>query len=138
MAPSQLGVDVFARGAPEAMITVVRPAFEATLYDLLSAYGDRRRKKASGTLTIGERHVWSLAEAREALERLVGRSLDWLPLDVMISALALPGSHRRTATASAFAASLELAREGRIDLRQEGLFTPIEMRPRAAASTEAN
>jgi segregation and condensation protein A len=134
MARPQLGVDVFARGAPEAMITVSRPSYDATLFDLLSAYADRKRHNASRRMTIGERHVWSLAEARAALERLIGRSVDWLPLDVMIDTLGLPAATRRTARASAFAASLELVKEGRADLRQDGAFTPIEMRSRMAGA----
>jgi segregation and condensation protein A len=131
MARPQLGLDIFARGAPEAMITVTTPHYEATLHDLLTAYGDRKKRIQPQRLAVGERHVWSLADAREALERLVGRSLEWFPFDELITALALPPAARRTARASAFAASLELVREGRLDIRQEGPFSPIAMRPRA-------
>ncbi len=132
MSRPQLGVDIFTRGAPEAMITVSRPSYEATLYDLLSAYGDRRKRNKDAHLVLGVRHVWSLTEARAALERLVGRSLDWLPLEALIASLALPPAARRTARASAFAASLELVKEGTLDVRQDSEFSPIELRPRPA------
>ncbi len=36
---------------------------------------------------------------------------------------------RRSARASTFAASLELAREGKIEMRQERAFAPIWLRP---------
>src|SRR6516225_897828 len=37
MARPQLGRDVFARGAPEGLPRVLRPIYDATLYDLLKA-----------------------------------------------------------------------------------------------------
>jgi segregation and condensation protein A len=131
MARPQLGVDVFGRGAPEAMITVSKMSYDAQLFDLLTAYADRRKQNASRHITIGERHVWSLAEARAALERLIGRSVEWFPLDAMLAALSLVPEARRTAKASAFAALLELVKEGRLDLRQDAAFSPIELRSRA-------
>jgi segregation and condensation protein A len=129
MARPQLGLDVFARGAPEAMVTVTRPSIEATIHDLLTAYGARKKRLGTQILHVGTRLVWSLSEARAALERLVGGSAHWLPLDALIAALGLPPEARRTARASAFAASLELAREGRLELRQERAFGELEMRP---------
>jgi len=45
----------------------------ATLYDLLSAYAAQRQKRALARVRVPQRQVWSLAEARAALERLVGR-----------------------------------------------------------------
>src|SRR5215472_13358434 len=70
----QLGRDVFQRGAPEPIAEIKRPAWSATLYDLLSAYATRRQIQARAYVRMPKRTVWSLAEAREVLERLIGCS----------------------------------------------------------------
>src|ERR1700678_3485415 len=77
----QLGREVFARGQPEPIAEIKRPEWTATLYDLLSAYAGQRQKQARSYVRVAKRTVWSLAEAREALERLIGRTADWCALD---------------------------------------------------------
>lgn len=131
---NRLGVDVFGRGAPEAVVVQRQPVWQVTLNDLIGAYLDRRKHQAAARVSIAKRTVWSLQEAREALERLIGRTLDWAPIDLFLADFALEGFARRTARASAFAASLELAREGLIDLRQDKAFAPLYLRRSAAAS----
>src|SRR5258708_6708856 len=69
--------DIFSRGQPEPIAHIKRPEWTATLYDLLSAYAARRQKHALARLHFAKRAVWSLAEAREVLERLIARSSDW-------------------------------------------------------------
>ena len=75
------------------------------------------------------REVWSLADARLALARLVGAQIDWTALDAFLLEACVDPQMRRSARASTFAASLELAREGKIELRQEKAFAPIWFRP---------
>src|SRR5829696_9053100 len=74
---AQLGRDVFARGAPEPIAIRKEVAWEATLYDLLSAYARQRQKQMTSRVTLHKRQVWSLTEAREALDRLVGHLIGW-------------------------------------------------------------
>ena len=108
----QLGRDVFERGLPEPIEEIKRPDWSATLYDLLSAYATRRQTQARSFVRVPKRTVWSLAEAREALERLIGQSMDWSPLDQYLIAYLVEPSMRATVLASSFAAALELIREG--------------------------
>src|SRR5579863_6345153 len=77
----QLGREVFQRGAPEPIAEIKHPEWSATLYDLLSAYAGRRQTRARAVVRMPKRTVWSLAEAREALERLIGHAMDWCVLD---------------------------------------------------------
>jgi segregation and condensation protein A len=127
----QLGRDVFQRGQPEPIEEIKRPEWTATLYDLLSAYATRRQTQARSFVRVPKRTVWSLAEAREALERLVGQSMDWSPLDQYLVAYLVEPSMRATVLASSFAAALELIREGRMEAHQQGSFTPLYLRARA-------
>jgi segregation and condensation protein A len=125
---AQLGRDVFARGEPEAIEVARRSQWEASLYDLLAAYARQSQKHARARVRFAVREVWSLAQAREALARLVGLSLEWTAFDDWLIAACVDPRMQRSARASSFAASLELAREGAIELRQETTFAPIFIR----------
>ena len=81
IARPQLDRDVFGRGAPEPIADIKRPEWTATLYDLLTAYSQQRQKQALAFVRFAPRTVWSLAEARQALERMMGMSADWSRLD---------------------------------------------------------
>jgi segregation and condensation protein A len=129
----QLGRDVFARGQPEPIAEIKRPQWSATLYDLLSAYAGRRQVQARAHVRLPKRTVWSLADAREAIERLIGRSFDWSPLDQYLLEYLVEPSHRPTVLASSFAATLELVREGRLEMHQHTAFAPLYVRARANA-----
>src|SRR3954466_1073720 len=69
---AQLDRDVFRRGQPEPIAHIKHPQYSATIYDLLSAYARQRQQTALAHVRFAKRQVWSLAEARETLERLIG------------------------------------------------------------------
>jgi segregation and condensation protein A len=126
----QLGRDVFARGRPEPVEIHREPQWEGTLYDLLSAYARQRQKRFQARVTMPTRHVWTLAEARGALERLLGETQDWTALDAYLLRYMVEPQMRPTVLASALSATLEMAREGHLVLRQDQPFAPIWVRRR--------
>ena len=127
----RLGRDVFARAAPEPVEVVKRGAFTASLYDLLTAYATMRQNHvAARSHLVRVRDVWSLEEARSALTRMIGRMAEWTPMEVLFSPYLQTPAMRRSVTASAFGASLEMVREGRIELRQTEHFQPLYLRDR--------
>jgi segregation and condensation protein A len=130
----QLGREVFARGLPEPIADIKKPEWSATLYDLLSAYAGQRQKQARAFVRLPKRTVWSLAEAREAVERLIGLATDWCALDDYLIAYMVEPSHAATVRASSFAAALELVREGRVEMNQQKAFAPIYLRKRQDSS----
>ncbi len=79
---------------------------------------------------VHKRVVWSLAEAREALQGLIGQAGDWTELDGYLIAYAVEPAMQPTVRASAFSAMLEMVREGVVDFRQSGHFAPIYLRRR--------
>ncbi|TCP90985.1 condensin subunit ScpA [Rhizobium sp. PP-CC-2G-626] len=125
---NRLGRDVFARGAPEHIPVERTSAFEASLYDLLQAYASLRQREAVMQVTIERRQVWSLADARLILARLMGGLSDWTMLDDYLLRYVGDPRQRVSAIASAFAASLEMVREGRLEIRQDEAFAPIYVR----------
>ncbi|MEM5492241.1 ScpA family protein [Hoeflea sp. AS16] len=131
---NRLGRDVFARGAPERMVIDKTSSFDATLYDLLTAYAAQKQRQTVTQVTISRRRVWSLSDARVILFRLIGELKDWTALDQYLLRYLSDPEERTTAIASSFAASLEMVREGRLEIRQDGAFQPIFMRrPQQAA-----
>lgn len=129
MGRNLLGRDVHGRGAPEPVVFETKREYADNLIDLLKAYADRRQKKMRHqTYLVRKLPTWTIKEAREAIERLMGAMNDWGTFEAWLAEyLAAPGM-RRSVTASSFTASLELAREGVIELRQEQAFSPIYMR----------
>ncbi|MCH2395958.1 MULTISPECIES: segregation and condensation protein A [Oceanibaculum] len=131
MARPQLGQDVFARGAEEQFPTVILTRYEASLYDLLKAYADFRRRTEHKSLRIAPTQLYSVEDALERLRVLVGRVPDWamlqsfLPPDLRDSLIA------RSAIAATFVASLELVKQGTVELRQGETFGPIYLRAKS-------
>lgn len=129
----RLGRDVFPRGRPERSDELGAPQWRASLYDLLSAYAQRRQKQTMTRVTMKRRFVWSLAQARGELEKLAGRALDWTVLDSFLLAYVATPEVRRTIRASALSASLEMAREGVILIRQDEAFAPLWIKRKSPA-----
>lgn len=132
---NRLGRDVMARGMPEIVVLEKQTTYQASLYDLLTAYAIQRQRQAITNVRIARRTVWSLQDARDLLTRLVGRMRDWTALDRFLIDYMTTPQERATAIASSFAASLEMVREGMLEIRQEDAFAPIYLRARAAAAT---
>jgi segregation and condensation protein A len=128
----QLDRDVFGRGEPEPIAHIKRPEWTATLYDLLSAYASQRQRSALSYVRFAKRAVWSLAEAREVLERLIGQSTDWSQIDQYLIAYVVDPELVATVFASSFASALELVREGHAEIHQHEAFAPIYMRKHVA------
>jgi segregation and condensation protein A len=127
----QLGREVFGRGDPEPIHEVKHPKWSATLYDLLSAYAMERQRHVLARVRFVKRSVWSLAEARSALEQMIGLAGDWSCLDEYLIQYAVAPEMRATVMASSLAATLELVREGKIEVNQQSAFAPIFLRKRA-------
>lgn len=128
----RLGRDFFGRGMPEGTRTIRERQITAEIFDLIKAYADqRKRTTVKRAHVVKRRVVWSIKEARERLERLVGAAPgDWVQLDMFIERYLPAPELCRTALASSFGATLEMAREGLLELRQETPFAPIYMRRR--------
>jgi len=137
MTRKRLGRDIFARGMPEGVRTIRVREYTAVIYDLLKAYAEQRRRTAKRVHVIPRRTVWSIKEARQRLEVLVGELTSeaagqWLQLDKYLEQYLANPDVARTAVASSFGAALEMAREGVVEISQAEPFAPIYMRKRKA------
>ena len=126
----QLGRDVFPRGAPEDHTETDRTGIAAKLPGLLRAYVAARRG-AAGAYAPARPALWTVQDALARLTAMLGGpGRSWVSLEQFLPAEATPLRHR-AALASTLLAGLELARDGRMELRQDRAFGTIECRGRA-------
>lgn len=130
----RLGRDVFRRGAPEGMEVVRTAVYEVSLYDLLKAYGDNRRRATGSHLTIEASQLYSLSDAIERLRGVIGEVRDWTSLSAFLPEDLVDGLFMRSAVASTFAASLEMVKDGKANIRQSSAFGPIFIKGKEAAA----
>jgi segregation and condensation protein A len=131
MARDRLDRDVYARGAPEAVNVIRLRTYKDSLYDLLTAYSTQRVRKLGGK-TYRPQHapVMLIEEARERLERMLGKISDWSGLSRLLPFDWSGGSRRRSALASTLLACLELARDGKLEIRQLKPFDEVYVKDR--------
>jgi segregation and condensation protein A len=131
MTRKRLGRDVFGRGMPEGVRTIRVRQFTAAIYDLLKAYSEQRKRTIKRVHVVPRRVVWSIKEARERLQALVGKcDASWVQLDLFLEQYGAAPDMARTALASSFGATLEMARDGLVELSQAEPFAPIYVRKR--------
>ena len=125
------GIAVFARGAPEPTPVVRTAVFDASVYDLLSAYAEHKRRTISATarLRIEASRLYSMDDALERLVSLIGGVRDWTALTRFLPASAEDPLVTRSAVAATFAAALELARSGKVLLRQDRPLDDLYLKP---------
>ncbi len=135
MARPQLGVDVFRRGAPEGITVIAHRPYEVSLYELLKAYADQRRRTQKHTLHIPPLlELYSVEDAMERLLAVLGGAGEWRTLFSFLPAGLQAPLMMRSALASTLSASLEMARTRRIELRQNETFGTIYVRKAQSAS----
>lgn len=127
MARDRVGRDVFLRPAPEGLRVVRKAKWDATIFDLIQAYGHVKSRTAPVFHVIARRPVFTLEQAIERVARLIGSAIDWTVIERFLPD-ATDDDFRRSALASSFVATLELARQGRLDLKQDDAFAPLYVR----------
>ncbi len=131
MACDRTGRDVFVRGAPEGLRTVRKAVWTAEIFDLIAAYGRVSARTRPVMHVVVDREVMTLEAALERVSMMVGERLDWSRIEAFLPASAVASGaerFRRSALASSFVAALELARQGRVELRQAAPFAPLYLR----------
>ncbi|MFM9863125.1 MAG: segregation and condensation protein A [Micropepsaceae bacterium] len=137
MSRDRLGTEVFLRGAPEGIRVIKSPKYADTLVDLLKAYSTQRVKKiAHSSYELQRLPLFAIEDARHRLERMLGVVIDWAVIDALIPDDFNSGKSRRSGVASTLSASLEMVRDGLLELRQMAPFAPLYVRRRDPETLE--
>lgn len=127
VARDRMGRDVFRRGAPEGLKVVRKSRWQAEIYDLISAYGQISARTRPVMHIVAVRPVMTLEDAIARVSSLVGERIDWSTIESFLPEEA-EGLYRKSALASSFVAALELAKQGRVELRQKSAFAPLYLK----------
>ena len=135
MGRDRLGREVFQRGQPETVAVEKRTQHTATLLELVQAYARIRTKDEFRPYAYDRTDIYPLETALERLRGIIGHTPDWADLvGFLPPGWRKAGSRRRSALASTFAASLELAKQGKLELKQAETFAPIRVRATSEGS----
>lgn len=127
LARDRIGRDVFLRGAREGLRVVRKADWQADLYDIISAYGSIRARNEPAIHVVGRRPVMTLEEALLRVERLLGITMEWASIESFLPETQ-DAEFRKSALASSFVATLELARQGKLHIDQKSSFAPLYIR----------
>ena len=134
IARDRLGRDVFKRGNPEGLKTLKTAQYDTTLFEILRAYGDIKVRTSVTEIRIERRPIYSLEDAIDRLSGLIGDHFTWGQLSAFLPDGLQDAGLKKSALASMFAASLELARQGKAEIRQMETFGPVYLRGKAQTS----
>ena len=133
MGRDQLGRDFFARGQIEVVERVKKVTYTATLLDLMQGYARLRTRDDFRPFVMDRDSVFTMEQALERMRDLIGYTGEWTDIvSYLPDGWANDPVKRRSATAATFAASLELVKEGHLEIRQSESFAPIELRKRTS------
>lgn len=130
----QLGVDVFPRGMAEGLASATKTHWDVGIYDLLRAYGDIRQRRETKEYDLPKFHLMSTEDAMSRLTKMLGRlptkgmKTIWTTLQSFLPDDIQDTIYGRSALASTLTAGLELAKQGKLEIRQDAPFKPIYMR----------
>jgi segregation and condensation protein A len=127
LARDRLGRDVFMRAAPEGLRVMRKAKWDAKIFDLIQAYGTVQVRSEPPLHIVQRRAVFTLEEAIARVEKLVGTMIEWTMIERFLPDTDDP-KFRKSALASSFVATLELARLGKIEVRQDEAFAPLYIR----------
>lgn len=131
MGRDQVGLAMFLRGQPEGVRVIRKSVYTSTLYELLKAYAEFRASKGSSevlTMKMARRRIVSVEEALARLRNMIGQIPDWATLQSFLPTELDDPFTVKSAIASTFNASLEMAKQGLIELKQAQTFGPIYIR----------
>ncbi len=130
MARDRIGRDIFLRGNPEGLRTIKKRAWTCGYFDLITAYGQVKARTQPALHVVKKRQVMTLEEALERVSAMIGRAIEWTDIKAFLP-LGADAALRKSALASSFLATLELAKQGAIELKQDESFAPLMVRKRA-------
>lgn len=131
MGRDRLGRDFFARGQTHEVTRTRKIQYTATLLDLMQGYARIRTRDDFRPFVMDRESIFTMEQALDRMRSLMGFAGDWTDISSYLpEGWELDPVRRRSATAATFAASLELVKEGHLEIRQSETFAPIQLRKR--------
>jgi segregation and condensation protein A len=129
----QTGLDVHVRGQIDELRPEVLSIYDADFIDLLRAYCNQRNKVKAKIHKVEKWPVYSLEEARQSLRTKLPKDNDWHELGQFApkkSELKNESPSPKSQYASLLSASLEMVKQGEINLRQLAIYDKVFLQKR--------
>jgi len=125
----RIGKDLFYRGTKGGIRSIHNPIYRVTLYDLLKTYSELKTQSSFQKIDIPRLPVMSTQEGIKQIKKNMNSIFDWKKIEELIPKSFVDSKKfRKTGLAAIFSASLELNKDGVIELMQKNLFEDILIR----------
>ena len=121
----RLGVHIFTRGMKGGIRSINTPIYDVSLYELLKTYSNFQMQKSFQTINIPKLPVFTTEEAIKQIRSNLSLINDWKDMLELIPKFYSNAKMKRTGISGVFAASLELTKEGQIQILQKEIFEKI-------------
>ena len=122
----RLGVDIYMRGIRGNIKSIYSKEFKLTLYELLKTYSSIIMTKDFQRMNIPKLPVFTAEDGIKRIREFFGKLIDWKNIDDLIPTNFKDGlQNKKTGKAGIFAGSLELVKEGNLNIKQKDLFEDI-------------
>ena len=124
--------DVFYGGSNEGVNIKYNISYTASLFDLLRNYSSLLNKENTiSTLTINSSELFSVDQAIERMKAMFGSITEWTNFMNLIPKFGINSIVNKSSVTSNFVASLELAKNGLIEVKQNETFGNIFVRSKS-------
>jgi len=121
----RLGVHIFSRGMKGGIKSINSPVYDISLYELLKSYSVLQMQSTFKTINIPKLPVFTTEEGIKQIKNNINQINDWKNINELIPKFYVEKKMKKTGLAGILAASLELVKEGTIDILQKKIFDKV-------------
>ena len=123
---NRLGKDVFMRGIRGKIKSIYSEKYSVNLYDLLKSYSTIYMQKDFQKINIPKLPVFTTEDGINRIKRFLNNLNDWKNINALYPENFMKSKdQKKTGIAGLFAGSLELVKEGNLQIKQEKMFDDI-------------
>ena len=122
----RIGRDIFYRGTKGGIRSINNPVYKVTIYDLLKTYANIKAQSSYQRVDIPKLPVMTTQEAIKQIKENMQLIEEWKKINELVpTAFNQSIALKKSGLAAIFAASLELSKDGIINIMQKNLFDDI-------------
>ena len=122
----RIGVSVFYRGMKGGIKSIYTPTYKVSLYELLKTYATIKMQKAFQTINIPKLPVFTTEDGIKQIKSNFNNIADWKDIEELIPKnFTINKKLKKSGLAGIFTASLELTKQGSINLIQKKIFDKL-------------
>ena len=122
----RLGVDIYMRGMKGGIRSSTKSEYSVSLYELLKSYSNHVMKRNFISINIPKLPICTTEEGVEIIKTSIKRLSNWIDISELVpSKFKETNTLKKSGLAGIFSASLELTREGLVNIMQKKKFDKL-------------